>query len=311
MQGKGNGILDSRTSGDGIAGTAIPANDGSSVLTSAPSESPRPTVTIIVCTRHRNYVLAECLDSIVRLQPGPDELVVVDNTTGDEETKSLAFRYGARYLVEPVPGLSRARNRGWAETKSDIVAYVDDDAVVDSGWLEALLRPFGDARVAVVTGETASSAEQVEEKRCLPSRYVSKEDPLWFEMATFGGLGYGTNMAMRRKSCPNWHPFDERLGRGAAIHIAEESYAFASLLACGYRAAHVCDAAVVHPDKPFRVEEEATASVAYWLTLFAGFPGHRLDLIRFLGKRLLRRELSWPRDPRQCAQHVPHHGRPA
>lgn len=297
MQGEGNGIPDVRTSGDGIAGTIVPANHGSSVLLSGPSESLRLTVTIIVCTRHRNDVLAQCLDSISRLQPRPDELIVVDNTTGDQDTKLLAARYGARYVVEPVPGLSRARNRGWAEAKSDIVAYVDDDAVVDSGWLDALLRPFDDSRVAVVTGETVASAQQVQEKRNVPARYVSVEDPLWFEMATFGGLGFGTNMAMRRNSCPNGHPFDERLGRGAAIHIAEESYAFATLLARGHRAAHVYEAAVVHPEKPFRVEEEATASVAYWLTLFADFPGHRLDLMRFLGKRLFGKELSWPREP--------------
>lgn len=297
MQGRGDGILDVRMSGDGGIGPVVLANHGSSVLLTGPSEYPRPTVSIVVCTRHRNDVLTQCLDSISRLQPCPDELVVVDNTSGDEETKFIARRYGARYVVEPVSGLSRARNRGWVETKSDIVAYVDDDAVVDSRWLDALLRPFGDPRVAVVTGETVGSAVQVEDKRYLPSRYVSTEDPLWFEMATFGGLGFGTNMAMRRNSCPDGHPFNERLGRGAVIHIAEESYAFATLLASGHRAAHVYEAAVVHPAKPFKVSEEAAASVAYWLTLFADFPGHRLDLIRFLGKRLFRKPLPWPREP--------------
>lgn len=302
MRVKGNGILDIRASGDGITGTIVLANHGSSVLLSDPSKSPRPTVSIIVCTRHRNDVLAQCLESISRLQRGPNELVVVDNTTGDQDTKLLALQHNARYVVEPACGLSRARNRGWAETKSDIVAYVDDDAVVDSRWLDALLKPFDDPRVAVVTGETVGSAEQVDENRDLPSRQVSMEDPLWFEMATFGGLGFGTNMAMRRNSCPNGHPFDERLGRGAAIHIAEESYAFATLLARGYRAAHVYEAAVVHPEKPFRVEEEAAASFAYWLTLFADFPGHRLDLIRFLAKRVFRKRLSWPRDPRGAGE---------
>lgn len=297
MRGNGNGILDVRESGNEITGAVALANHGSSVLLSDSSASPRPTTTIIVCTRQRNDALAQCLEAISRLQPGPDALVVVDNSKGDEETRQIALQYGARYLLEPVPGLSRARNRGWAEAQSDIVAYVDDDAVVGSHWLEALLKPFSDLQVAVVTGETVGSPDQVEENRNVPTRYVSKEDPMWFEMATFGGLGFGTNMAMRRNSCPNSHPFDERLGRGAPIYIAEESYAFATLLARGYRAAHVYEATVVHPEKPFKVEEAAAASLAYWLTLFADFPAHRLDLLRFLGKRLFRKKLSWPRSP--------------
>lgn len=273
------------------------------MVLSGPTESNRPTVSIVVCTRHRNDLLLECLDSISRLQPGPDELMVVDNTAGDEATRSIAMRYGARYVAEPITGLSHARNRGWSETQCEIVAYVDDDAVVDSRWLDALLQPFGDARVALVTGETVASTDQVEQNRHRPARYLSEEDPLWFEMATFGGLGGGGNMAMRRNSCPNSHPFDQRLGRGAAIHIAEENYAFATLLARGHRAAHVYQAMIVHPVKPFRVEQEAAASVAYWLTLFSDFPGHRLDLVQFLGKRLLRRPLPWPRDP-QIPGHI-------
>lgn len=106
-------------------------------------------------------------------------------------------------------------------------------------------------------------------------------------------------MAFRRNSCLSDRPFDVRLGRRAPIHIAEENYAFAGLLASGYRAAHVYEAMIVHPVKPFRVEEEATASVAYWLMLFADFPGHRVELLRFVGRRLLRRHLSWPREPRE------------
>jgi hypothetical protein len=88
-----------------------------------------------------------------------------------------------------------------------------------------------------------------------------------------------------------------RLGRSAPIGIAEESYAFAQLLSRGYRAVHVPDAIVVHPVTNGDLEQRATSSVAYWLLLFSEFPGHRMDLLRFLTRRLRRKPLTWPRNP--------------
>lgn len=81
------------------------------------------------------------------------------------------------------------------------------------------------------------------------------------------------------------------------MRIAEESHAYASLLDLGYRAVHVPAAMVIHPVKPKNIEQEATSSIAYWLLLFFEFPGHRLDLVRFLTRRLRGKPLTWPRDP--------------
>lgn len=255
-----------------------------------------PTVTLVICTRDRPDLLSRCLRAVSRLDPAPDEVLVVDNTSGREVVRSLAHENGAHYVVEPVPGLSRARNRGVAESTSDIVAYIDDDAEADPDWLSAIMEPFADPLVAVVTGETISSPALRDYFRPQPARYVGNHDPLWFEMATFGGLGFGTNMAIRRSAVPSPKVFDERLGRGAPIRLAEESYAFASLLARGFRAAHVPSAFVLHETKPIDVLEEATATIAYWLLLFSDFPGHRMDLLRFLFRRLRRKPLAWPRE---------------
>ena len=39
-------------------------------------------------------------------------------------------------------GLSGARNTGTEMASSDVVAYLDDDATAEPGWLQALLAPF-------------------------------------------------------------------------------------------------------------------------------------------------------------------------
>jgi glycosyltransferase involved in cell wall biosynthesis len=269
-----------------------------SAHSSAPSDnSPDLTVAIVVCTRNRPVVLRNCLHAIGQLNPAPNEVIVVDNTNGDKETESLALEFSARYITEPIPGLSRARNRGLTESKSEIVAYLDDDAVPDEHWLEFLLAPFADPNVAVVTGETVPAQSSAAKSKLEPPRFVNKENRQWFEIAAYGGLGIGTNMALRRAACQGWKIFDERLGRGAPFQGMEEHHAFARLLSLSYCAVHVPAAIVVHSSQNIGdVKREARNSIAYWLLLFSEFPACRLNLLRFLFRRLRRKPLTWPRN---------------
>lgn len=272
---------------------------------SSPSVPPPPSVSLVICTRHRPDELRNCLQGISRLNPGPDEILVIDNSDGDAATESAARAYGVRYLVERGPGLSYARNRGLAESSSEIVLYIDDDAVPEEDWLGQIVAPFVDPQMAMVSGEV--EPEGWKRDRSAPIRLLSRDDPQWFEIATFGGLGMGTSMALRKSVCSVWKGFDTRLGRGATIRIGEESEAAAALVALGYRAAMAPAAIVRHPLKPIdrkNLVHEAANSIAYWLVLLSEFPGHRIDLIRFLYRRLRGKSLSWPRDPQTPGEFV-------
>lgn len=260
------------------------------------------TVTVVICTSNRAALLRKCLEAVNKLQPAANAVLVVDNTAGDKDTELAAREFAARYIVEATPGLSRARNRGLAECNSEIVAFLDDDALPDEHWLAFLLDPFADPNVAAVTGETVAPGADAVDRHQEAVRSLSNKDPQWFEIATFGGLGLGTNMALRKAACAGWKVFDERLGRGAPFRIAEESHAFASLISLGYRAVHNPAAIVVHPSKPISIEQEASSSIAYWLLLFFEFPGHRLDLFRFLFRRLRQKPLTWPRNPQAAGE---------
>ena len=87
-------------------------------MASHPAQSPpllpknsERTVTVVICTRNRPADLQRCLEAIAHLERGPDEVIVVDNTSGDKETEAVARDFGAVYIVESAVGLSRARNR--------------------------------------------------------------------------------------------------------------------------------------------------------------------------------------------------------
>lgn len=255
------------------------------------------TTAIVVCTRNRPGCLRNCLQGIAKLRQVPDEVIVVDNTSGDQETEAVAAEFGAVYLVEPCQGLSRARNRGLADSHSEIVAYLDDDATPDEYWLGMIAEPFKDPKVTTVTGRIITPHSKTGTNATLKARSLSNKDPEWFGIATFGGLGLGSNMAFRREACVGQKIFDERLGRGAPFEIAEENFAFALLLSQGHTAVFLPDAIVYHPDgNAPDIRQEARNSIAFSMLLFSEFPGRRLDLVRFLYRRLRRKPLSWPRD---------------
>jgi GT2 family glycosyltransferase len=263
------------------------------------------TATVVICTRNRPALLRECLAAVARLDPAPDAVLVVDNSEGNKETDDVAREFGARCTVEPRLGLSRARNRGLAECDTDIVVYLDDDAIPAPDWLGLLMAPFADDKTGASTGRVITPESGSKDQRQESPRSLSNHVPQWFEIATFGGMGLGSNIALRKEACTSTNFFDERLGRGAPFQIGEESYALARVLSEGYKVVYLPAALVFHPPlNRDTIEHEARNSITYWLLLFTEFPAQRMDLVRFLVRRLRRKRLEWPRDPQEPGEIV-------
>lgn len=263
------------------------------------------TVTVVICTRNRPNLLQKCLAAVSRLCPPPQHVLVIDNSEGNDDTGKVARDYGARYVIEPTPGLSHARNRGLAECSTDLVAFLDDDVTPAPDWLTLLVSPFEDDKIAASAGRVITPDTAAEEPSSPSPRILTNQDPHWFEIATFGGLALGANMALRKCACIPDKFFDERLGRGAPFEIGDESYAFARLLWLGYRAVYMPNAVVHHPPLTrTAIEREARNSFSYWLLLLSEFPDQRLNLLRFLLRRLRGKPLEWPRNPQEPGEIV-------
>jgi glucosyl-dolichyl phosphate glucuronosyltransferase len=87
-------------------------------------------------------------------EPAPHEVIlVVDHNPGLQERLAAALDVK---VVENQQerGLSGGKNTGVALATGEIVAFLDDDAVAEPGWLEALARPFADPDVLGVGGLT-------------------------------------------------------------------------------------------------------------------------------------------------------------
>jgi glycosyltransferase involved in cell wall biosynthesis len=119
-----------------------------------------PFVSVIVPTRDRPESLAMCIDALLKLHYPRYEIIIVDNAPTTQKTAHLVQEtYGhvsnLRYVREDGQGASYARNRGIQEARGEILAFTDDDVVVDIYWLAQCVRAFDQSsEVVCVTGYT-------------------------------------------------------------------------------------------------------------------------------------------------------------
>lgn len=267
-----------------------------------------PRCSIVVCTKNRPGLLRRCLAALTVLDYPSYELVIVDNTSGDPAAEREATSAGARYVVEPVAGLSRARNTGARVATSGLVAFTDDDALPDKSWLRHHTAALTDEAIAATTGRVrpwppTSPVAQLyaaiggEDVGPEPFR-ISRETPDWFERANFGGVGVGPNMVIRRAVFDNGWGFPEWLGPGAGLP-GEEHYAFFSLIRRGYTIAYVPDALVHHesPDSLAALERRKRKILrggsAYMTMMLVEEPEFRRETLRYMVRALSGRRRRW------------------
>lgn len=214
--------------------------------------SSRPSVSVVIPTGGRSVQLQRCLASLRELDNPASEVVVVVNNTADHRSVELVREFAEvdkrfRVVVEPRPGSSVARNRGVAECKSEIIAFTDDDVVVESDWLDQLVAPFADPTVEVVTGmvlplELTTDAQKRFERFAGFSKGISRRQfklgdhaSAKLPMFPFWGaeFGSGNSMAFRRAGLIERAGFDPALGAGSRALAGADVAAFSSALLSG------------------------------------------------------------------------------
>lgn len=224
-----------------------------------------PGVTVVVATRDRPELLCECLASILAGTRQPDRIIVVDNAPATDETAALVAELSTReprlrYVREDRAGLARAHNAGLAAVQTPLVAFTDDDVIVDARWLEQLAAPFAaDPAVACVTGliaprELDTLPQQWVEGNALFDKGLQRrtfdaaehrpDDPLF--PLTAGSLGSGANMSFRTDFLRRQGGFDNALGTGTVALGGDDLAAFHDVIAAGRRLVYEPAAIVLH-----------------------------------------------------------------
>ncbi|MGI9264342.1 MAG: glycosyltransferase family 2 protein [Gammaproteobacteria bacterium] len=227
-------------------------------------DSPPISVSVVICSRDRAAQLDRCLAALAACDPQPMEILVVDNATADDSTARMAEQHGVRCEREDRPGLNWARARGAAAARGEIVAYIDDDVVVTSGWLTPFARRFGDPSLAGLTGlvmpyRLDDRASEMFENYC---GFVRGYQHRTFTLSSIkpmgaANIGAGACMAFRRDIVNDLRLFNVELDAGTATRTGGDTYAFYRLITLGYRIDYDPDVVVRHQH---RDSEDAVVS---------------------------------------------------
>jgi len=146
-------------------------------------------VSVVIPALNEEIIIEECLKSI-RRQTHPVELIVVDNGSIDR-TQEIAKQYCDKVFIRPGFTLAEMRDLGAREATGDIIVTTDADCIAPESWIEELVKPFQDPKVAAVGG-----AFRPLNKNPLSSFYC------WCSAIMQGtfGLFQGANMAYTKKA---------------------------------------------------------------------------------------------------------------
>jgi glycosyltransferase involved in cell wall biosynthesis len=191
--------------------------------------SRRLSVAVVVCTAaaEREALLRACVHSLINGTRVPDEiLVVVDQNRALEAALARWLPPPARLLRTERQGNSEARNVGIHAATTDVVAFIDDDATAEPGWLDSLTEPFEASDRLIGAGGAVVPAWGTD-RRWLP------DELLWLVGCTYGGHRedagpirnpIGCNMAFRRRELVAVGSFAAEFGkRGNALVICDET----------------------------------------------------------------------------------------
>ncbi|MCH9734874.1 MAG: glycosyltransferase [Actinomycetia bacterium] len=224
-----------------------------------------PLISVIVATRDRTNSLATCLRAFDDVEYPNYEIIVVDNAPATGATADLIATHYAenpriRYAKENHPGLGWAHNCGLSHARGEIIAFTDDDVVVDRHWLIELVRGFAlGSNVGCVTGlvvpqeietlsqywfDVHSGFNKGFQRRVFDLRANRPGDRLFpYRTSMFGT---GANMAFRAAALRAVGGSDPALGPGTPAMNGEDLDMYFRIVNAGFQLVYQPSAFVHH-----------------------------------------------------------------
>jgi GT2 family glycosyltransferase len=208
------------------------------------ADVPLPADDLIICTRNRPHEVARCLDSVATQTHLPVCTTVVDSSDDDATARvveSYARNWPAGHTLTHLrsePGLVHQRAVGLAATRQPVVHYIDDDTVLEPGYVEGILTTFAAdtaQRIGGVGGFVTNQPEhrfrRIDEVLGLDSRDEGVVLPsgrnvrVYTEPADDVDVDWIPGCAMSyRRAVLEAVPFDERVGRDRNGEDVQLSY---------------------------------------------------------------------------------------
>ncbi len=236
-------------------------------------------LTVCICTRDRPRYVRDCLEGLRRQTASRDRfaVLVVDSASSPSaavEVAELAADSDARIIRLDEMGVSLARNAGAWATRTPFIAYIDDDAIPASDWVDTILAAIAKpGRRPVVIGG-----------RILPKWEAPL--PAWWPPSLRGVLSiieyegageyrtvavprglepYGANMVVHVLSLLAAGGFGAAVGRYGQSLLSDEEVQLAWMLQdAGYSVQYDSRITVYHQIQARRMDPEWLLSRLYW-----------------------------------------------
>jgi glycosyltransferase involved in cell wall biosynthesis len=164
-------------------------------------------ISLIIPAHNEEKEIGECLKSVIKNAEGLfSEIIVVDNVSTDRTAQLASGFPGVKVVREEAKGITRARQRGFMESKGDVLAFIDADNRMPEGWSEQISQSFqNDPNLGSLSGPYLYY-DLPEWQQFLVKLY-------WYFLAQLahlitGSVIVGGNVAMRRSVLEKMNGFD-------------------------------------------------------------------------------------------------------
>lgn len=217
-------------------------------------------IAFVIPVRNDAERLRVCLDSLRRAAATtPHDVLVLDHAS-DDASPAVARAAGARVMTRRGGNVASLRNVGARATSASLIAFIDADNEVGSGWLEAALASFGPPTVGMAGAHYDAPPHGTWVQRTYDAlrRHPEREGPAEW-------LGAG-NMVVRREAFEAAGGFDEQL------ETCEDVDLCARVAATGWHVRVVPGMKSVHHGDPARLAQ------VFWGELWRGRDNLRVTL---------------------------------
>lgn len=277
-------------------------------------------LSIIICTYNRSQSLYKTLESLeyMIVPEGVNwEVLVVDNSSKDK-TREVVEDFSRRgalnlgYLFEARQGKSFALNRGIESAKGEIIAFTDDDVLVDKGWLVAIITAtrqyqdydgFGGRIVPLWRTKPPAWLGISGKYNALRGTVFLRDDGCQDKeyCETKSVVPCGANMFFRKRVIDENGLFRSDLGPQAGIPGAAEDTEYCQrMVNRGKKFMYIGNATIYHPVEPEKLTRSYLTKWRYYcarsLVKSKGTPDNTIcyfNIPRYLMKQLLDSLIRW------------------
>lgn len=99
-------------------------------------------ISVVIPVYNEEKYIKNCLDSLMKQEEKPDEIIVIDNNCTDKTISIVKKFKDITVIREERQGMIPARNAGFNKAKNEVIAKCDADTILPVHWIKNIKNDF-------------------------------------------------------------------------------------------------------------------------------------------------------------------------